>query len=125
MSNLHNLATRTTDCSIISSTSAFASADTATLHALKGKISRSGMSTAITAGTAYTFTITDNRVGPDSVVVCNFVSGATTAPAAAYFNLLRVTVSSGSFIVVYTPTANITVESFSFEFYVLNPVCSK
>lgn len=121
MSNLHNLATRTID---YSKTTLNAGAFTATIicNAIKGQIVRTAIASAApsSALTGVDFTVTNNRVGPDSVIVIN----PSVSTGVATF-IGKITVTNGQFVFSVIPLTSATLTAYTFDFYVLNPVCSK
>ena len=121
MSNLHNLATRTTDC-VVTTLDAGASSTAIVCNAVRGRIVRTGSPSLppAVAFTAVPLTITNNRVGPDSVIVVNVVvqTGVTT-------QIQTITVTNGQFVLGVAPNTTANLTAYTFDFYVLNPVCSR
>ncbi len=123
MSNLHNLATRTTDCLTLTSSSV-ATTTGVTMHCIKGNLVRASLTGAnTTANETHDFTLTNNRIGPDSVLVVNVVS--LTGATNAHLYKVAVSTSGGSAVIGIQQTTNVALTGYTLNFYVLNPVCSR
>lgn len=126
MSNLHNLATRTTDCLALTSSSV-AITTGVTMHCVKGTLVRASLTGGhTTAFTEDVFVITNNRVGPDSLVLVNLAS--FTAAGGMYITRVFVNSAGGSFSVGVAPLTSgggNSITALTLDFYVLNPVCSR
>lgn len=124
MSNLHNLATRTNDV-IKVTLDGGAHTATITCNAIKGQVVRTTIVSAAssTAFTSANMTVSNNRVGPDSVIILNVSS--VTGGGGLGVQIQTITVTSGQFVLGIAPNTTTAITAITFDFYVLNPVCSR